>query len=201
MILEALQKDKMDNIEKYATEIYKSAHHSYNLLNNLLDWSRVQRGTMAFEPQEVELKSIVDKTINLLKVNSDSKNIFLESSFDPGLKVYGDRFMLETVMRNLISNAIKYTPKGGKIHLTAKRKKDKTLLSVKDNGLGIKQENLEKLFRIEDSFSTKGTEKEQGTGLGLILCKEFVEKHGGEIWVDSEVNKGTTFYVSIPDRG
>ncbi len=200
LAIESVKKGQINRIEKYATEIYKSAQQSYNLLNNLLDWSRIQRGNMVFEPQPLDLKSIADKTINLLKINAENKNLQLNSFIEPETKIYGDRFMLETIIRNLVSNALKYTPPGGKVTVKSQKTNRGTTIIVEDTGVGISKENVPKLFKIDDNYSTKGTDKEQGTGLGLILCKEFVGKHGGKIEVESEINKGSQFRVTIPDK-
>ena len=114
--------------------------------------------------------------------------------------VYADKYMISTVMRNLISNAVKFTKSGGKITISVAKDQNVMVISVTDTGLGISKESIGKLFHLDQNISTSGTENEKGTGLGLILCKEFVEKHAGSIWVESELEKGSAFYFTIPDK-
>ena len=128
------------------------------------------------------------------------KSIELTIELSSKVIVFGDKYMISTIMRNLVSNALKFTNPGGKIVVSAERKPDEILFSVADNGVGMKESALEKMFRIDVGSSTKGTNNEGGTGLGLILCKEFVEKHGGKIWAESEIGKGSTFFFSIPSK-
>jgi PAS domain S-box-containing protein len=199
LALESAKKEEYSRMVTYANEIYKATQLSYNLLNNLLDWSRLQRGKMKYTPEIVELNSIINKALNLLKANRKEKNINLELSVDNNLHVFGDQFMLETILRNLISNAIKFTHNNGTITISATHKADGTQIIVKDTGVGIKKENIPKLFNIGNGYKTTGTNKEQGTGLGLTLCKEFVEKHGAKLEVESEEGKGSAFWFTIPD--
>jgi signal transduction histidine kinase len=126
------------------------------------------------------------------------KGIIIKTALLPQAFIDADKAMISTVLRNLISNAIKFTKKGGEITLIAREENAKLWVAVKDNGIGIPQHRLEKLFRIEESESTPGTSNEKGTGLGLILCKEFIEKHGGKIWAESEEGKGSVFYFNLP---
>jgi signal transduction histidine kinase len=134
----------------------------------------------------------------LLKHSAESKNIFINYQLPANLIVYADKNMLNTVVRNLISNAIKFTNEGGMIYIEADSDKSNLKVAVSDTGIGLKKSEISKLFRIESEFSRKGTNNEGGTGLGLILCKEFIEKHNGEIWVESEYRNGSTFHFSIP---
>jgi len=133
-----------------------------------------------------------------LKHGALRKNIVLVNGIIEEINITADEIMLSAVIRNLISNAIKFTPKDGTINIEAKRKADHVEVSISDTGVGMEKETIEKLFEIETSFTSRGTENEKGTGLGLLLCKEFVEKHGGTIWVSSEKGKGSTFTFSIP---
>jgi PAS domain S-box-containing protein len=201
LALKNIKNQKYDKLERYCENVYHSARQSYDLLNNLLYWSRIQRGKMDFQPEELNLTSVVTKLADLFKGNLEEKDIDLSTEVEPNLTVHADRFMFETILRNLLSNAIKFTPKQGKITLKASKNNKETIISVLDTGVGIKPEAAEKLFRVEGHQSTPGTQKEKGTGLGLILCKEFVEKQGGEIWVESEINRGSTFSFTIPFRG
>jgi signal transduction histidine kinase len=146
----------------------------------------------------MDLTEITNETIKLFSLNLSQKNIALEANLPPNIELTADKFMMQTILRNLLSNAIKYTHNDGKITLSASREPQSIKISIHDTGVGISPSNMEKLFRIETSYSTAGTNKEQGTGLGLILCKEFVEKHGGSIWVESSLGKGTSFHFTIP---
>lgn len=189
---------------KFLNAINQNIKSTYNLLENLLLWSQTQRGSIDFEPEKANLFLQVTETYNLLNQQAVSKSIILENKTPESIYIWVDKNMFQTTLRNLISNAIKFTPRGGSIELTAKpisnkSEKSYTQISVKDNGAGISKEKQEQLFKISENISTKGTEGESGTGLGLILCKEFIEKHGGKIWVKSEKGKGSEFIFTIPD--
>jgi signal transduction histidine kinase len=134
----------------------------------------------------------------LYEQNLKNKEIEFINSIEPDLFVFADRSMTETIFRNLISNAIKFTNTGGKITISNKMENEIAIVIVKDTGIGIEQENIPKLFRVDAGFSTKGTKEESGTGLGLIICKELAEKQKGKIWVESKKNEGSTFYFSVP---
>ncbi|MEF8846405.1 MAG: PAS domain-containing sensor histidine kinase [Bacteroidales bacterium] len=198
LALKNIKNRNFDNLERYCETVYQSARHSFDLLNNLLHWSRVQRGKMDFQPETLDMSSLLDKITELMKANLGEKNIAFSKTVEPDLAVYADRFMLETILRNLLSNAIKFTHNQGSIDIKAYREEKQTVVSVQDTGVGMPQETADKLFYIENTFSTPGTNKEKGNGLGLILCKEFVEQHGGKIWVESEVSRGSTFSFTIP---
>ncbi len=198
LIYEMTSNQKYDNIQNYSKLLNISAKQSLNLLNNLLHWSRIQTGKIKFNPIEVNINSIIQNTLDLLKTNINEKNIQVEQIINAELNIEADKFMLSTILRNLISNAIKYSHFNDKILIKTTKKDTELIISVSDNGLGIPQKNIDKLFKIEHSISTKGTNNEKGTGLGLILCKEFVEKHNGKIWTKSQINKGTTFSFSLP---
>jgi signal transduction histidine kinase len=177
--------------------ISQSSQNAMDLLQNLLDWSRAQTGRMEFNPEYFELVDLIGESKMLFDAIASQKNISIKSELPHSIVVFADKQMTSTVLRNLISNAIKFTRHGGEINLSAKKKSNGILISVSDNGVGIAAERLIKLFRIDESNSTYGTEKERGTGLGLILCKEFVENHGGKIWAESEEGKGSTFYFTL----
>lgn len=181
-----------------SNNIHKAGSHISNLLDNLLQWSRSQLGRIEFKPTYVNLEKIIDDNINLLRENAFKKNIIIDKDLLGIEKVYGDQNMISTIIRNLLSNAIKFTPENGIITISAEMGRDSIKISVRDNGIGIDKENINKLFRIDTSFTTNGTSNESGTGLGLILCKEFVEKHKGKIWAESSEGKGTTFSFTLP---
>jgi signal transduction histidine kinase len=153
---------------------------------------------MKFNPTFTELAPLVDEVTELLNSPAQQKSITIQKEVSPALVVFADKAMISTILRNLISNAIKFTNPGGRIIVSSVQDAEWITVAIKDNGIGIKQKTMEKLFRIDESCSTPGTQNEQGTGLGLILCKELTEKHGGTIRVESEPGKGSTFYVMIP---
>ncbi len=197
-LVEDLDDLSQDEIKEFATNIHKAAKNVFNLLENLLQWSRIQTGRIKFSPTQFSLTELTESIIALYLVNAAKKKIKLVNELNVELNVFADKFMIDTVIRNLISNAIKFTKVGGEIKLIVKNEKDFIKVSVKDNGVGMKDEIKSKLFKIDEHVTTKGTDQEKGTGLGLILCKEFVEKNGGKIWVESEVGKGSEFIFTIP---
>jgi signal transduction histidine kinase len=198
MLLEELKDSKSDYQKFYARTINDSSHQLYSLVENLLNWSRTQRNKMRFEPVELNISSAIEDTINLLKPNFTQKNISLEKRLISEKLAYADKNMVEMVIRNLITNAIKFTPENGKIRISLTEKDQEIRVEVSDNGIGINSEDQAKLFRIDSNFSKKGTNGEGGTGLGLIICKEFVEKNNGRIWVKSNPGEGTSFFFTIP---
>jgi signal transduction histidine kinase len=199
LLLRNLEKDdSQPNNKQYAEIIYSEAKHTLDLLDNLLNWSRSQEGRLQYFPEKVDIRKLIMYTIKLMKYAANQKKIIINYQLDFNLKITADKNMLSTVIRNLISNAIKFTKEGGKIEVIAKRENNKIIISVSDTGTGIKKKDIDKLFKIEEGFRTKGTKKEGGTGLGLLLCKEFVEKHNGQIWAESIYGKGSTFTFTIP---
>jgi signal transduction histidine kinase len=185
---------------KFAHHIYQSTNNIFRLLQNLLEWSRTQTGRMNFSPAIVEYQRLLDNSLNVLKALADQKNIVIKTGNDPELKIFADPFMIETVLRNLINNAIKFTPEGGQIEVSAKKADGQVVVSVSDTGIGISEEETQNLFRIDSKVKRKGTNNEEGTGLGLILCHEFVSRHHGKIWVESTPGKGSEFIFSIPAK-
>ena len=189
--------------KKFIGVINQGIHNTYKLLENLLIWSRAQQGTIDFNPEPENLHLLASETISLLGQQYTNKSISLINKIPENIEVIADKNMLLTVLRNLISNAIKFTPQKGKIAVSAHVKSNEkgqifTQISIKDNGLGILKDKQELIFKISETISTKGTEGESGTGLGLILCREFVEKHGGKIWVESEEGQGSEFIFTLP---
>lgn len=203
--LHGLTKHLLNHYEEFEKEeikdslelIYNSADELLELLENLLHWSRTQRGKIQFSPIEINLSEIVSKIFSLLSMNAKKKEINLINEINKEVTIIGDIDMITAILRNLISNAIKFSHFHSFIRISSKSYNDYTEISVMDNGVGISSENIEKLFRIDIHHSTSGTSEEQGSGLGLILCKEFVEKHNGRIWVESDINKGSTFKFTI----
>jgi signal transduction histidine kinase len=187
-------------IEKKLLIINNSANKAYNLFEDILIWARTQSGKIPFNPCSLELVSIVNDVFEILMPASTTKRISLEQIETNELWVYADADMLKTILRNLISNAIKFTPTGGRIEIRTEHKNSFITISVSDNGIGLPREIMSKLFDPSNIYTTPGTEKESGTGLGLLICKEFAEKHGGQLWIESEEGKGSTFSISIPDQ-
>ncbi len=189
----------INKIQEFANHINKAAHNANNLLEDLLKWARAKKGNFPFNPQSLNLTEICEDILKGLYQNADAKNIKINCSASDNIYVIADIDMLKTILRNLISNAIKFTNKGGEISINAEQTESDITITVSDNGIGIPPDNLSRLFDISEVITTTGTAQETGTGLGLLLCKEFVEKHGGEIWVESQEGKGTVFYFTIPD--
>lgn len=187
-----------EEIQTLAKDLDKSLKNLFALLENLLEWSRSQTGAIEFKPEPFDLTEVIIQNIDLLTAQAGTKEINLIYSEAQPIHVKAHKNSVNTVIRNLISNAIKFTPKGGTITVTAKPSNEEALISIADTGVGMSQEVINKLFRIDTKHSTKGTADEKGTGLGLVLCKDFVEKNNGSIGVHSEENKGSTFYFTLP---
>ena len=188
----------VDSIFSYADIINSTAKQAFNLLENLLEWALLQQNGFIFEPRRIFINPLIENEIRGLKYNANKKNIAILYDTTEEIIITADEKMVCSMLRNLISNAIKFTPKEGKINIEAKMKADHVEISISDTGVGIGKDEIKKLFRNETSFTSKGTENEKGTGLGLILCNEFVEMHGGTISVESEIGEGSTFTISIP---
>lgn len=187
-----------EELKEYATHMYQATKNILNLLENLLQWSRVQTGRMEFIPENLDMKEIILGAVDLYQGNAINKQIELVSEVDEYSIAFADKNMIETVVRNLISNAIKFSNPNDKIYIRSKVKDEKILVEVEDTGIGMSEAKLNKLFRINESFTTDGTSKERGSGLGLILCKEFIEKNSGEISAESKYSKGSIFRFHIP---
>jgi PAS domain S-box-containing protein len=197
---ESVRTKDYEHVEQYASIIERSTQRTMDLLMNLLEWSRSQTGKMEYQPEYLELDTIVNEVLDLFEQTALQKNITVQRKLPPFATLYADKILTCTILRNLISNAIKFTHPGGEIQISARQTDGTTEICVSDSGIGIQKEDLKKLFRIEESFSSKGTMNEQGTGLGLLLCKEFVEKQGGSIRVESTVGKGSVFCVKLPSN-
>lgn len=188
--------------KKFIEYIHQKIQDIYNLLETLLQWEHSQSGSISFNPTKIDLYTLTKSNFNLLNQSALDKSINLINLIPENTYIQADSNMISTIIRNLVSNAIKFTNKGGEVRVETKLNKDHKYIEVivKDNGVGISDNVKSKLFKISENISTKGTEKESGTGLGLLLCKEFAEKHKGEIWVKSEIGKGSSFHFSIPYR-
>lgn len=180
------------------SQLNKSLHNQFKLLDNLLQWSRLQSGRMSYQPMRIDLHLLAEETINLLAGNAARKNIYLANAIPPDTLVFADLSMLNSIMQNLVSNAIKFTSAEGSVTINCNELDNNICICVKDNGIGIDSEKLQKLFRIDCAHSTPGTANEAGTGLGLIICKEMVEKNNGTIRVESCEGQGTAFSFTLP---
>jgi len=185
-------------LTKLLQAIQTSASTTYDLLENLLSWAKSQRNEVVYNPSNINLNEISEISISLLEGIAKNKNITIKNLIPIDQFIYADENMIMTIVRNLISNAIKFTNENKTIYLSVIENEINLTISVKDEGIGIKQENLKKLFNSKENFTTYGTSGEKGTGLGLLLCKEFVEKHGGKIWIESEEGKGSDFKFTMP---
>lgn len=201
-----LLKNYNDFTEKERQEFVKNINDSsaktYKMVNNLLTWSRSQLGQIQFTPTRFFVNELIDEIVEVSALTAKQKDIQISKEIEDGLETVADRNMLEVVLRNLVSNAIKFTPRGGEVTVKArsviKDQSESLEVIVVDNGVGIEKEYQSQLFGLSTNISTTGTENETGTGLGLIICKEFVQKHGGKIWLVSEKDKGSSFYFTIP---
>jgi PAS domain S-box-containing protein len=198
LLSERIKEKDYHRIEKYVEYIQSASQIAVDLLGNLLEWTRSQTGRIAFNPDYTELVALINEVINLLEASAVQKSIHIVRKLPVEATVIIDSEMISTVLRNLISNAIKFTRQGGEIVISLELNDEELKVTVADDGVGIKKEALGKLFKIDEGYSTKGTNSEIGTGLGLILCKEFVDKHNGKIWAESDVNKGSFFYFTLP---
>lgn len=189
-----------EEIKAFATGINKSAKNIFNLLENLLQWSRIQTGGMEFNPANIDMCEVAEQTISMLMGNALKKNIELYSEIPLGSYVYADKNMISSVLQNLAANAVKFTSGGGTVKIYCRENKDQIEISVKDNGIGISENDQDKLFRIDVHHTTMGTANEKGTGLGLALCKELVEKNRGAICVKSQPGEGSVFSFVLPKK-
>lgn len=198
LLTEKVREYDINTIEDQINIIFNSAQNTYKLLEDILLWARTQSGKIPFQPKKLNFNSICNDILNTLRLNADAKNITITHSSLNDIYLFADPEMLKTTLRNLISNAIKFTNIGGEIIISTYESIDNIIISVSDNGIGINPKILPNLFDISQVHTTEGTANEKGTGLGLLICKDFVEKHDGKIWVESEVGKGSSFYFNIP---
>ncbi len=198
LLQEQVREKNYDDIEEFARIIEQSSNRAMDLLINLMEWSRSQTGRMEFNPEYIEMTSFINETVLLFADIAKQKTISITKDLPADTTVFADKAMISTVLRNLISNAIKFTHPGGEINISTKGNQRELTVSISDNGVGISKANISKIFLVDENYSTSGTNNEKGTGLGLILCKEFIEKHEGKIWVESTEGKGSVFYFTIP---
>lgn len=190
---------KYDNerIVNYSNQIHESAENTFHLLEDLLLWARAQSDKFVLDRQNLDLKEISNEIIEILMPSAKSKQITLNNHISEEVPVFADKNMVKTIIRNLISNAIKFTDTNGQIDIYTKQNEAEITITISDNGIGIDHNNIANLFNKSQIFTTTGTDDEKGTGLGLVLCKEFVEEHGGKIWVESLEEKGCKFNFTL----
>jgi signal transduction histidine kinase len=198
MMKESIRLNDSATFYEYTVMINTSAVQTLRLLENLLEWANSQRRKITFTPVSVNIGELVKDEFVMVDEMATGKSIDLKNYVNDSLTIIADKNMLRTILRNLITNAVKFTHKNGRVKVNAISSDDHVEISVSDNGIGMSQETISKLFRIDANLSTRGTENEKGTGLGLFLCKDFVEKHNGKIWVESEEGKGSTFKILLP---
>jgi signal transduction histidine kinase len=199
LLTEDFQTMTPDQVRDITTSMKTDASNIYKLLENLLEWSRLKRGVFNFKPEKLNLRKVITIGTEPVSASALKKEIMIDISVPDDLEVLADEHMFEAVIRNLVSNAVKFTTFGGKIDVSAHLNKNNSVeIKISDTGIGMNPELKSKLFLLNENTSRKGTEGESSSGLGLLLCKEFVEKHSGKIWVESEEGKGSTFYFAIP---
>jgi len=197
MLIKIATKEESQKMIKFANSVKKSTHNAYELLENLLTWSRCQRNSIEVTITKMDIGQVIEKNMALYIEKAEQKNITLSHNVSRGVLAYADRNITDTILRNLIANALKFTQPGGSVNISIEPKEESVHVSVSDNGTGIDQNGMEKLFKTDSKYKKKGTANEHGTGLGLILCKELSIKNKGNIWVTSEPGKGSTFTFSL----
>lgn len=205
LLIEELHRLELEQVKEYLRIMHKSATGGMNLLNNLLNWSLSQIDKIEFKKSKFDLVELLNANIDLIREKADLKKIeIINDSGDP-VFVLADKNMIDTVFRNLLSNAVKFTPQDGKVEISIDllyhEKYDDLAIAqvvIADSGVGITETNLDKLFRVDKHFSTLGTEKEKGTGLGLLLCNDFIKRHEGQIWAESNIGEGSKFFFTLP---
>jgi signal transduction histidine kinase/Tfp pilus assembly protein PilF len=198
VILEDIKELSLEEIREFVLGMKDSVNTIYKLLENLLEWALFQRDMIIFNPVNLNIREIVNDIIETQKGNSSIKFINVINKIEDNILVYADANMLNTIIRNLLSNAIKFTKKNGKVEFHCSELDGYIQLSITDSGIGISKELIPKLFKADEKTSRPGTEGESNSGLGLVLCKDYIDKHGGKIWLESEVNIGTTFHILLP---
>lgn len=198
LLRENFERYTPERAKEFLTRMYAAAERLHMLLENLLTWSRLQRGVMEYRPEDIDLHGIAEESRDLFLAKAEQKSVFLTNLIPRAISAFADYSMINTVIRNLVSNALKFTTTGDRIEVAASQRDTMVEICVRDTGTGISPEDMSKLFRIDVQHSNVGTAGERGTGLGLILCQELVERNGGAIWVESQLGEGTTFRFTLP---
>lgn len=187
-----------EEIQRYSKIINEAAKNIHLLIENLLEWSRSQAGNIDYQPEKIDLMSMIAEIFKVSEIHADKKGVDLVSEIPGDVSVTADRNLLSTILRNLINNAVKFTSNGGQVRIFCEQKEGEITISVEDTGIGMSEKQLDNLFRLDSNVTMPGTSEEKGTGLGLILCKEFVEMHNGRIWATSKPKEGSTFSFTLP---
>ena len=200
LMIEALNRKNLGKVREYAEVILNSAQNAIDLLGNLIEWSGINTNRLAFKPSEIDIVVVINEVTESMKAHAVQKSVTIIKKTPSDLKIYADKTIISSVLRNLISNSIKFSNPGGKVHISVSEKENEAVIEVLDFGVGMEEETIEKLFRIGENVSTPGTQREHGTGLGLVLVKEFITLHGGKVNVTSKVGKCSSFKVTLPLR-
>ncbi|RQD60701.1 MAG: sensor histidine kinase, partial [Desulfonatronovibrio sp. MSAO_Bac4] len=187
-----------EDIRDIAAELHTNARNTYALLEELLQWSQMSQGVIEYTPEPCSFSELVNIGLNTLKSTAKDKDIVIITDFPDDLAAMVDQSMIKTVMRNILSNAIKFSHQGCEVLIRARHSEGKITMAVKDNGIGMSEEVKSMLFTVNKAKQQLGTDGEKGTGLGLMLCKQFIEQHGEKLWVESETGKGTTVFFTLP---
>jgi len=199
MMTEEASRFSVQEFANFGKEMHKTVDNLFNLLKNLLEWAQMQKGSMSFQPKDISLSDLIGENVLVLKERGNQKAIKIINNVLSPLQVYADSQMVNSILLNLISNAVKFTNRNGIVTISAKKTQDQMVeISIKDSGIGMPKSLVERLFKVGEKIRSIGTDGELSTGLGLLLCKEFVEKNGGKIWVVSEEGKGTILCFNLP---
>jgi signal transduction histidine kinase len=198
LLKDNVRKNKIEDTEEHINIIHKQAQKTFDLLNHLLTWAQTQIGQTNFNPIKFDFSQSCKEVIDVLEEYAHEKNITIRCNLPDKFEIYGDKDMIETIVRNLISNAIKFTEKDGTIEIYSRLQDVFIEIIIADNGIGISENDKQKLFNYDYNNSQLGTDQEKGTGLGLIICKEFIKKHGGKIWIEDNPEKGSEFKFTLP---
>ena len=183
----------------FSRKLHDSVANLYDLLENLLEWAQLQKDAISFTPQLLRLPDLFWKSMEAIRQNALQKEIEIKNEINNEHTIYADEKMVNSVLRNLLSNAMKFSYRGGLVVVRSRKNEDESVeISVTDSGVGISEDLIGKLFKTGEKVRSAGTENEPSTGLGLLLCKEFIEKNGGKIWAESEEGKGSSFYFTLP---
>lgn len=197
LLVEEIDEKNYENAQEYSSIILQSAHRAMALLKNLMEWAQLKTGKIEYNPEYFNIVALIKEAALLYNEIAKKKSITIEENLPYFLSLYADKAMISSILRNFISNAIKFTMPGGKVVVTVEEKPREIIFSVKDTGVGIPKERVDDIFKIDHMYSTIGTDNEKGTGMGLTLCKDFVEMHSGKIWVESEEGIGSCFCFSL----
>lgn len=188
-------------LQKYSSIINDGLTKTFSYLTNLLEWSRLQSDAIKYQPESIDVNDLVNEVKEVLIVQAQNKNISIKYTLEDQIEIFADKNMIKIVLINLVSNAIKFSHHGADVLISCEKSDTQFTMSIQDNGIGMSKETVNKLFRVDESFSTPGTNNEKGTGLGLVLSNEFIKKHGGTIGVKSEIGKGSVFWIFLPING